>query len=139
MSRKSSNRISFKKKLFSVCCLNKMDKLQWRASLLQKELFELFRLQLKKDFEVAGCDIEFTEHLPIDFDALGDIISAQIKKIERRSSSKLPELLYRIDISEQQVNRFAHEQPAELWEDLVAELIIKRVLQKVILKKTYSK
>ncbi|MCU0360733.1 MAG: hypothetical protein MUF75_08455 [Bacteroidia bacterium] len=116
-----------------------MDKLQWRASLLQKELFELFRLQLKKDFEVAGCDIEFTEHLPIDFDALGDIISAQIKKIERRSSSKLPELLYRIDISEQQVNRFAHEQPAELWEDLVAELIIKRVLQKVILKKTYSK
>jgi hypothetical protein len=116
-----------------------MDDLQLRASLLQKELFELFRLQLKKDFEVSGCDIGFTEHLPIDFNALRDDISAQIKKMEKSSSSKLPELLYRIDISEHQVNRLAREQPAELWEDLLAELIIKRVLQKVILKKTYSK
>ncbi len=116
-----------------------MDKVEIRASLLQQELFELFRLQLKKDFEVSGCDVDFIENLPVNFDRLRDEISAQIKKTGKHSASKLPELLYRIDVSEQQIKRFSEEHPAEIWEDLVSELIIKRILQKVILKKTYSK
>jgi hypothetical protein len=116
-----------------------MDDLELRASLLQKELFELFRLQLKRDFEVSGCSVEFIEHLPVNFEHLRDEVSAQLKKMGKHGVSKLPELLYRIDVSEQQIKRFAEEHPAENWEDLVAELIIKRILQKVILKKTYSK
>lgn len=116
-----------------------MDKLDIKASLLQQELFELFRLQLRKDFEVSGCDAGFTAHLPLSFDQLKDEISVQLRKMEKGSTSKLPELLYRIDLSERQIKRFSEEHPAENWEDLVAELIIKRLLQKVILKKTYSK
>lgn len=116
-----------------------MDQLEIKASLLQQELFELFRLQLKKDFEVSGCDVEFTEQLPVIFEQLRETISTQLKKMEKNSASKLPELLYRIDLSERQVKRFSEEHPGEIWEDLLAELIIKRILQKVILKKTYSK
>jgi len=116
-----------------------MDELELRASLLQRELFELFRLQLKKDFEVSGCDVDFIEHLPVQFDQLREELCTQLKKMEKNSVSKLPELLYRIDVSEQQINRFASTHPHESWEQLVAELIIKRILQKVILKKTYNK
>ena len=35
-----------------------------QLQLQQQGLFELFRLQLKKDFEGAGLDAGFCEHIP---------------------------------------------------------------------------
>lgn len=116
-----------------------MDKINIRASLLQQEVFELFRLQLRKDFAMAGCDVEFTNQLPGSFDELKAVLGSQIRKLGTSGASKLPELLYRVDLSEAQVKHYSSKQPNESWEELVAELIIKRLLQKVILKKTYSK
>ena len=116
-----------------------MNEIDLRAGLSQHELFELFRLQLQKDFEVTGCDAEFTNELPSNFEELKGVISVQLKKLGKSSSSKLPELLYRIDINENHIKQFTKNQPAEEWEALIAELIIKRILQKIILKKTYSK
>jgi len=116
-----------------------MDKIQINTSLLQQELFELFRLQLKKDFENSACDVNFIEKLPQDFYQLKNLIGNHLIQIGKSTSSSLPGLLYRIDIGESQIKRQCLEHPNDSWEESVAELIIKRVLQKVILKKTYGK
>lgn len=116
-----------------------MDDIQLKAGLLQQELFALFCEQLKKDFEVSGCDVDFIQNLPSDFLSLKRVLSEQLNKLGKSSTSKLPELLYRIDLSEQQIKRRTQQAIQENFDDLLAELIIKRILQKVILKKTYKK
>jgi hypothetical protein len=47
-------------------------------------------------------------------------------------------LLYRVDISEAQLKRYLTESPAEDTLVTIAELIIKRVLQKVVIRKYYK-
>ncbi len=116
-----------------------MNELQINTSLLEHDLFELFRLQLKKDFEVSACDASFTDNLPKDFYLLRDLIYKNLCQLGISASSKLPGLLYRIDVSEKQIKIQCNKNPNAKWEENVAELIIKRILQKVILKKTYSK
>jgi len=48
------------------------------------------------------------------------------------------QLLYRIDISETQLKRYLTENINEPYFKVIAELIIKRVLQKVVTKQYYK-
>ena len=50
----------------------------------------------------------------------------------------LSNLLNRIDISETQLNNYQVKKISFSFEEIIAELIIKRTLQKVILKKRFS-
>ena len=50
----------------------------------------------------------------------------------------LSNLLIRIDISETQLNNYQAKKISFSFEEIIAELIIKRTLQKVILKKRFS-
>jgi hypothetical protein len=47
-------------------------------------------------------------------------------------------LLYRIDISEAQLKRYLNENKNESYFNVIAELIIKRVLQKVVIRQHYK-
>jgi hypothetical protein len=108
-------------------------------SYLQKEdLFELFKRQLKKDFEGAGLSADFTASLPINFEELKSLIIKQLIHISKHSHSALNNLLYRVDISELQLKTYQKNNPTLNDEELKAELIIKRELQKIILKKNFS-
>lgn len=107
--------------------------------LLKQNLFELFKEQLRKDFESSGISVDFAVHLPADLNALKSLITQQIQYLEQHQSDRMPILLYRIDISEAQLKKYSQLQPELSYQALLAELIIKRILQKVILKKTYSK
>ena len=101
-----------------------------------ESLFDLFKAQLKKDFEGAGLSGTFTDSLPDQFDQLKTSMMRQIEPLSQ--ASHLPSLLYRVDISEIQLKNYKQTSPHIPFEELVAELIIKRVLQKVILKKKFS-
>ena len=59
--------------------------------------------------------------------------------IEKKDSSSIQNLLYRIDITELQIKKEASSYPEKNFQQILAELIIKRILQKVILKQQYSK
>ena len=59
--------------------------------------------------------------------------------IEKKDSVSLQNLLYRIDITELQIKREAISYPEKNFQQILAELIVKRILQKVILKDLYSK
>jgi hypothetical protein len=106
--------------------------------LQQEDLFELFRLQLKKDFESSGLDATFTNELPNAFEELQKVILKQVEYLLSSGSQYFAGLLYRIDISEQQLHKYGNQHPDLNLAETLAELIIKRVLQKVILKKRFS-
>lgn len=103
------------------------------------DLFTLFKFQLVKDFESCALDVAFADHIPQQFDLLCDVLSKQVAVISKQSGQNLWQLLYRIDISNQQIKTHTNHNPQLLYEQVVAELIIKRVLQKVVFKKFYAK
>jgi hypothetical protein len=115
-----------------------MEELSVISELAKEDLFLLFAAQLKKDFENSGLDAAFVQGIPREFGALKDTIAAQVEVLLLGNSSYLKALLYRIDISEQQIKKYTSANPSSDLAAVVAELIIKRTLQKVILKKNFS-
>jgi hypothetical protein len=100
----------------------------------QPELYELFINQIKKDFENSAIDITFIDDFIQDYQFIHASITKKLKDILKSSTSKLNELLYRIDISEGQIKILSQKKPQMSFEELLAELIMKRILQKVVIK-----
>ena len=113
-----------------------MEELEVNNYLVQENLFDLFKRQIKKDFASCSLDTEFTNELPIDMDPLKASIQKELKPL--LNNSQLSALLYRIDISEGEIKNYEAKHKDLSFEELLAELIIKRILQKVILKKRFS-
>lgn len=106
---------------------------------LQKpDLFEKFKNQLNRDFELCG----FSDIAPqLNSNNLEHIFQEVLKSvmiIEKRDSSSIQNLLYRIDVTELQIKKEAVNHPEKNFQQILSELIIKRILQKVILKEKYS-
>lgn len=105
-------------------------------ALAQLDIFKAFELQLRKDFEGAG------HALAPDF-VLASIYADLLKQMQDQvvalsKNNALPQLLYRIDISENQIKKYTQLQKETSFETVIAELIIKRILQKVIFKIHFS-
>lgn len=115
-----------------------MEEIDINKQLLQQDLFDLFKIQLKKDFEGSGLNGDFAENLPSEFNSLKEKINLELNHLLKNNSSALPGLLYRVDISEHQLKKYQSENKLLGFEELISELIIKRVLQKVILRKKFS-
>lgn len=106
-------------------------------SLEKPDLFEKFKAQVYRDFELAGA-IDF---LPViesnHLEHLKTVFFNSIIKLE--IGNALKNLLYCIDITELQIKQAALKDPSLSLQQLLSELMIKRILQKVILKELYSK
>lgn len=105
---------------------------------LQKPgLFEKFKTQVYKDFELAGV----IDYLPViesnNLSHLKEAFFYSIIKLEMGNSLK--NLLYRIDLTELQIKQASQKAPETPLQQMLAELMIKRILQKVVLKEMYSK
>lgn len=107
--------------------------------LQRPDLFEKFKVQLSRDFELCG----FSDIAPrLNSNNLEHIFQEVLKSvmvIEKNDSASLQNLLYRIDVTELQIKKEAGSHPEKNFQQILAELIIKRILQKVILKQQYSK
>ncbi|MCC6370110.1 MAG: hypothetical protein IT236_03790 [Bacteroidia bacterium] len=114
-----------------------MEELSVHSYLEKENLFNLFKAQLQKDFESSGIDTSF-ESLPSEFEELKSTIIKTLQPLLRSGSSLINILLYRIDISELQQKNYQKQNQHLKYEEVLAELIIKRVLQKVILKNNFS-
>lgn len=110
-----------------------------RHELGRPDLFNLFREQLKKDFADSGADTAFTEDLPSDYPDLEARIAKELKKTDQRHSGTIMNLFYRIDINENTLKQLAKTGGDRDYYHMVAEQIIKRILQKVVLKIKFSK
>jgi hypothetical protein len=107
------------------------------TNLGRPELFEKFKAQLYKDYEMAGVADYTPKITSNNIDELYDKVLESVLLIERKDSTSLMTLLYRIDISQQQL-KTASQNSSNNLKQVMAELIIKRILQKVILKEKYS-
>lgn len=117
-----------------------MDKLpDIQTSISSPDLFLAFKNQMKKDFDFCALPSGFIDDFTADYDFIMIKTEDAINKITNAASSKLSELLYRIDISEQQIKKLTQQKSESSFNAIIAELIIKRELQKVVIKEFYRK
>ncbi|MBA3682837.1 MAG: hypothetical protein H0W73_16985 [Bacteroidetes bacterium] len=114
-----------------------MEELDVNNYLVQQNLFDLFKTQLKKDFSSCSLSVDFINDLYADLPHLKTAIVKELQPLFK-NNSQLQALLYRIDISEAQIKNYNLKNNTFSFEEILAELIIKRILQKVILKKKFS-
>lgn len=105
----------------------------------QQELIEKFNIQLLKDFEMSDVSAYLEPIVVFEYDEIHSNIMNALKKIDNKDFSKYQHLLYRIDISEKTVELELKLKPDSERYIVLADLIIKRILQKVILKIQFSK
>ncbi len=105
----------------------------------RKDLFDAFKIQLSKDFLQSNFSADFVEALVPDYARLHEAILQELQRSSKGSSADVMKLLYRVDISEAQLKRYLNKQPDEHHLNTIAELIIKRVLQKVVIKEFYRR
>ncbi len=105
----------------------------------QQELIEKFNIQLLKDFEMSDVSAYLEPIVVFEYDEIHSNIMNALKKIDNKDFSKYRHLLYRIDISEKTVELELKSKPDNARYAVLADLIIKRILQKVILKIQFSK
>lgn len=107
--------------------------------LTAKNLFDAFKTQLAKDFEQSEFSTDFINALEPDYDHIHKKITSELLRSEAKNNSLVMRLLNRIDISELQLKKYLSENRNEDRFNVIAELIIKRVLQKVVIKQHYKK
>jgi (2Fe-2S) ferredoxin len=100
------------------------------------ELFESFKAQLAKDLTDAGLAAGFVPDIGPEWVKLKSIL-AEVISGASDDQAKLGRLLNRVDISEGQLKKYA-DRPGARFQDVLSELVIKRVLQKVVLRKKFS-
>jgi len=109
-----------------------------KNQLSSKELFDDFKSQLVRDFGQSNFPSDFVAYLKPDYNHLREKIAFELQRHEGKSDFNLMHLLYRVDISETQLKRYLSESKDENHFNVIAELIIKRVLQKVVIKRYYK-
>ena len=102
-----------------------------------QERFEKFKQQTYKDFELAGALAHLPDLDTTDLPALYNAFYQSVLQLENVHALK--NLLYRIDITELQIKQGTQQNPRLPLQQVIAQLMIKRILQKVILKELYSK
>ena len=103
-----------------------------------KDLFEAFKLQLAKDFVQSNFEAGFVQALEPAYASIHEKIMVELQRNEKRADYNLMQLLYRVDISEAQLNKYLNQANNENHLGTIAELIIKRVLQKVVIRQYYK-
>jgi hypothetical protein len=114
------------------------DLLNIKDQLSSKNLFNAFKRQLVKDFEQSNFPSDFIEALEPNYSNIHEKIAFELQYNEKKTDFNLMQLLYRIDISEAQLKKYLQEYENEKYFNVIAELIIKRVLQKVVIKQYYK-
>ncbi len=105
-----------------------------RTDLLQKVV-----AQIQKDFNWFSFEITFSSKEDVTpYQELFQQILPLVDEMLNDDYIKLMSLLYRIDLDEDFLNRKLKENAQADTDEVIADLIIKRELQKVIIKDIYS-
>lgn len=101
--------------------------------------FEIVRLtaeQLIKDLQTFGIEIVFSGNPLTAYAELVEQVIPILKELYKNQSSTFQALLYRIDIHEK---RFRQLSQGENFLNRLAEEIVQREFQKVLIRKYFSK
>ncbi|MES2592967.1 MAG: hypothetical protein V4608_13880 [Bacteroidota bacterium] len=94
--------------------------------------------QIIKDFDMFGLEIKFSGNAYNAYEELFDQIEPHIDKLIHSNQQKFMSILYRIDLSDVQLQKAVNENLTESFSAVVSDLIIKRELQKVVIRNHYK-
>ena len=103
-----------------------------------KEIIRKTALQVIKDFNQFGLDVDFPEDLQYAYPALFKQLHLHIMELMNSNITKLYGLLYRIDIHENTIRAKVTEQAGTELSEIITAMILERELKKVILKDYFS-
>jgi hypothetical protein len=92
---------------------------------------------IRKDFALTKQDTAVKKNNPAGYEALKKQLAAAIERMMDTNLEKLLHLLYRVDIDERTTHRNLDEHPPEAIPTQLAELVIKREMQKVYTRKLH--
>jgi len=102
------------------------------------DLLEKVVAQIKKDFNWFSFEITFTNKEESAYIELFNQILPLVDELLNDNYPKLLAMLYRIDIEESFLNKRLKESEQADTDEVITDLIIKRELQKVIIREIYS-
>jgi hypothetical protein len=102
------------------------------------DLLEKVVLQLKKDFNWFSFEITFKGDQESPYQELYNQILPLIDELLNDDYPKLMAMLYRIDLEEEFLNRKLKENSHADTDEVITDLILKRELQKVIIRELYN-
>ena len=113
-----------------------MDLIAVDAKIQANQFLNETTTQLEKDFLTVGINFDITKpvkNYTLLFSFTADLVNA----LNEQDPKRIINLLYRIDLSEEKAQA-EMEISTLTFSELLAELIVKRELQKVIMKNYYS-
>ena len=103
------------------------------------DLLEKVVDQIQKDFNWFSFEIVFNKNSELSaYQQLYNQILPIVDEMLNDDYPKLLAMLYRIDLDEDFLNRKLKETPNADTDEVISDLIIKRELQKIIIKDIYS-
>jgi hypothetical protein len=102
------------------------------------DLLEKVVTQIKKDFNWFSFEITFKGDQESPYQELYTQILPLIEELLNDDYPKLMAMLYRIDLDEEFLNRKLKENTQADTDEVITDLILKRELQKVIIREMYS-
>jgi hypothetical protein len=94
--------------------------------------------QIIKDFAEFGMDITFSG-VPGEFynDLYGQM-RLHIQQLIEESTTRFQGLLYRIDVSQREIDQYHRQMPTANYMDVLTELIIHREIKKVLVRNYFK-
>lgn len=94
--------------------------------------------QIKKDLGMYGIDFLLPQNAIISYSELLKSLVHNIEPLFKEDKNRLFSILYRVDISEKDLESAGKELPDYNQIEIVAHQIIKRELKKVLIRKYYK-
>ena len=98
--------------------------------------------QVIKDFGMVGLKIpqvHGARNTPNAYAELFSQILPLVEKLQKENFQNFYSLMYRIDLSEMQIKKAVESSKDKSFSEIVTDLILKRELQKVITRRSFSK
>lgn len=90
--------------------------------------------QVIKDFGEFGLEITFSGNAGTFYEELYNQMWQNIGTLMQESASRFQALLYRIDISQRDIDHYHRQTPNAHYTDVLTELIIHREIKKVMIR-----
>lgn len=94
--------------------------------------------QVIKDFGMSGMKVNFSGNPENAYTELFAQVLPHIEKLQKENFQNFYNLMYRIDISEVQIKKAVANTADRSFAEIVTDLILKRELLKVVMRKSYS-
>ena len=95
--------------------------------------------QVIKDFGMVGFEIKFSGNADNAYSELFSQILPLIEKMQNENFQNFYNLMYRIDVSEQQIKKAVEKSRDQSFSEVVTDLILKREILKVVTRRSFSK